>query len=195
MNQLFEIIQSFDLSVIQWIFQTGGTSLLDQFAIFLHWIGTFRIFAILLGIFLWSKKETRPIAIILLISVFASIIATTLIKELIDRPRPYIMLGLTAADMPVLTDPTASFPSGHTASAFAVAAVISYYFRKWTGPALVLAAAAGLARIYLLVHYPSDVAAGALVGMTASLAVIYIAKKLEENKTFKSWKTDRKKDG
>ncbi|MCL2549810.1 MAG: phosphatase PAP2 family protein [Methanimicrococcus sp.] len=191
----FEMIQSFDLSVILWIFQTGGNLYLDRLAIGFHWAGTFRIPAIILGICLWFKKETRPIAIILLAAVLATWIVTFLIKELVHRPRPYIMLGLTAADMLVLTDPTVSFPSGHTSSAFASATVISYFFRKWVAPALTLALMAGLARIYLLVHYPSDVAAGAFVGIFAALTVIYFAKKLQENERFAFLKPDLKKDG
>ena len=191
---MFETIQSFDMSVIMWLFQTGGHLFLDQAAIFLHWLGAYKIPAFLLCIALWFKKETRPISIILLAAVFVSIAATSLIKELIERPRPYIMLGMTAADMLVSTNPAASFPSGHTSSAFAAAAAVSYYFRKWAVPALTLACAAGLARIYLLVHYPSDVVAGALLGIFAALAVICIAKKLQENEKFAFLKTNLKTD-
>jgi len=195
MNPLFEMVQSVDSSVILWIFQSGGNLYLDQTAIFFHWAGIFRIPAILLGIFLWLKKETRPIAIILLTAVLASMIVTFLIKELVHRPRPYIMLGLTAADMLVQTSPTVSFPSGHTATAFTTATVISYFFRKWIVPALTLALMAGLARIYLIVHYPSDMVAGACVGILVALTVIYVAQKLQENEKFAFLKPDLKKDG
>jgi len=194
MNPFFEMVQSVDSAVILWIFQTGGNLCLDQLAIFLNWVGIFRIPAILLGIFLWRKKETRPIAMILLAAVLTSMIVTFLIKELVHRPRPYIM-GLTAADMLVQTDPTVSFPSGHTATAFTTATVISYFFRKWMVPALTLALMAGLARIYLIVHYPSDMVAGACVGIFVALAIIYVAKKLQENEKFAFLRPDLKKDG
>lgn len=195
MSQILELIQSIDFSVILWIYQNGANPLLDTLAETLHWIGTFRIPAILLGIFFWFKKETRPITFVLFAAVLASLAATHLIKELADRPRPFIMLGLTAADMLILTDPTVSFPSGHATSAFATATVVSYYFRKWAVPAFAAAVAAGLARMYLLVHYPSDVIAGALVGIIVSLAVIYAAEKLQKRETFTFLRRNAEKKG
>ena len=92
-----------------------------------------------------------------------------LLKHLIARSRPYdCILGL----IPLITPPTDySFPSGHTAASFAVGALLFRKLPKRYGiPALVLAALIGFSRLYLGVHYPSDVLAGALLGTGISYA-------------------------
>lgn len=178
MFELIQLIQSFDFYIILQIYQTGGNSFLDQIAVLFSYAGTLHLGALFLGLFFWMKKETRPITFILFSAVLLSAGITWIIKEIIDRPRPYIELGLTAADMLIRTDPTVSFPSGHTATAFTTATVVARYFKKWAIPALFLACLAGLSRIYLLVHYPSDVVAGALIGIMSAVFVIYFYQKI-----------------
>ncbi|MDL2261789.1 phosphatase PAP2 family protein [Methanimicrococcus sp. OttesenSCG-928-J09] len=180
MNHLIDLIQTVDFAVISWIYQAGGNSenifipLLDFIAVLFSYLGTLRIGAVIFGIYFWFKKETRPITIVLFAAILLSCSITWIIKEIVDRPRPYIMLGLSAADILIHTDPTVSFPSGHAASAFTTAAVVSYYFRKWLILVLTAACIAGLARIYLLVHYPSDVLAGAIIGIFCAFIIIKI---------------------
>lgn len=186
---MFEFIQTIDFYIILQIYRAGGNLLLDQAAVLLSFLGTVRFGAILLGILFWMKKETRPITVILISAVLLSGGLTWIVKELVDRPRPYIELGLTAADMLILTDPTVSFPSGHTTTAFATASVVSYYVRRWAVPALILACVMGLSRMYLLVHYPSDVLAGALIGILSAAFVIYLYRRHQKTKTDCSEKT------
>ena len=178
MVQFFDFIQSVDMSVISWVYQTGGNSLFDFIAILFSHIGAVRLIAILLGLFFWMKKETRPITFVLFISIIAGGFMVEIIKDITARPRPYIALGLTAADMLVHTSPYVSFPSGHTASSFITAATVGYYFKKWLIPAFLTACVAGLSRIYLLVHYPSDVIAGAVFGVFVFLVILFIFKNL-----------------
>lgn len=172
MNVFLELISSWDYGAMLQIYQSGGNVFLDWIAVMFSRFGTFRVGALLLGIFFWLKKETQPITIILFSAVLFSGLCTLLIKEIVDRPRPYIELGLSASQLLIVTDPTVSFPSGHTTSAFATASVVVYYFRKWAAPALLIAGIAGLSRIYLLVHYPSDVFAGAAIGILSAALVI-----------------------
>ncbi|MBZ3935497.1 phosphatase PAP2 family protein [Methanimicrococcus blatticola] len=178
MFELIQLIQSFDFYIILQIYQTGGISFIDTVAVLFSYAGSLRLGALFLCLFFWMKKETRPITFILFSAVLLSAGITWIIKEIIDRPRPYIELGLTAADMLIRTDPTVSFPSGHTATAFTTATVVARYFKKWAIPALFLACLAGLSRIYLLVHYPSDVVAGALIGIMSAVFVIYFYQKI-----------------
>lgn len=97
---------------------------------------------------------------------------TTLAKRLIGRGRPVHFaetgtLGLHAnwADWTYQ-----SFPSGHATTAFALAAVLGFLSRRWFYPALALAAVIALSRISLGVHYPTDVIAGAIVGLVGAYA-------------------------
>ena len=98
---------------------------------------------------------------------------TTLVKRLVGRGRPmhYDETGLFGFH-PNWADWTyQSFPSGHSTTAFALAAVVGFLSGRWFYPALVLASAIGLSRITEGVHYPSDVIAGAIVGILGAYAV------------------------
>ncbi|MBQ2924585.1 MAG: phosphatase PAP2 family protein, partial [Anaerotignum sp.] len=74
--------------------------------------------------------------------------------------------------IPPVGDP--SFPSGHTSASFAAATAIYAINRKWGIAAYVFAAVMGFSRLYLGVHFPTDVLAGALVGTAAAMIIIRI---------------------
>ena len=99
-------------------------------------------------------------------------LVTTVVKRLIGRGRPMHfadtgILGFHAN----LTDWTyQSFPSGHSTTAFALATVLGFLSRRWFYPALVLAAVIAVSRVSLGVHYPTDVLAGAIVGLLGAYA-------------------------
>jgi membrane-associated phospholipid phosphatase len=94
---------------------------------------------------------------------------TFLIKKLVNRPRPYV----TYPDLKNLsTEGSASFPSGHTSTAFSIATSLSMNYRKWyvIAPAYIWAGATGYSRMYQNVHYPTDVLAGAALGSFSAWA-------------------------
>jgi len=89
------------------------------------------------------------------------------LKYAVDRPRPYATYtGLN----PYLHDTDPSFPSGHTSFAFSTATTLSLEYGKWyvVVPAYLWAGTVGFSRMYLGMHYPSDVLAGAVVGAGSS---------------------------
>lgn len=96
-------------------------------------------------------------------SLITSSLITTSLKYIVNRPRPFVTYPdiekLTAADSP-------SFPSGHTSSAFATATSLSLIYPKWyiIASSYTWACAVAYSRMYLGVHYPSDVLAGAIIG-------------------------------
>lgn len=88
------------------------------------------------------------------------------VKQLFSRPRPFTKLP---AVVRLIAPPDEfSFPSGHTAGAFVVLGIAGAAFSWLIAPLAILAALIGLSRVYLGVHYPSDVMAGALLGASAA---------------------------
>lgn len=91
-----------------------------------------------------------------------------LLKPLIGRTRPFVF----RSNLPLLVPPPgdASFPSGHTAAAFAVVFALRASGSPLWRPALVLAAAIAFSRLYLYVHWPTDIVGGILLGAAVGWA-------------------------
>ena len=98
---------------------------------------------------------------------------TTLVKRLVGRGRPvhFDETGLFGLHPNSFDWTYQSFPSGHATTAFALAAVVGFLSERWFYPALVFAGVVALSRVTGGVHYPSDVLAGAIVGLLGAYFV------------------------
>jgi undecaprenyl-diphosphatase len=103
-------------------------------------------------------------------------VGTEALKVLINRKRPYQSFGDIYPDQ---VEDGHSFPSGHTSIAFATATSLTLLSKKWYigVPVFAWASAVGYSRLYLGQHYPSDVAAGALVGAASAYAAHWLNRK------------------
>lgn len=102
--------------------------------------------------------------------------ASSIAKAMIERARPPAALADVVPLVPVPA--SASMPSGHAAIAFAAAVALGALEARLRAPLLVLATAVAASRVWLGVHYPSDVAAGAAVGSLVALGCVALARRL-----------------
>ena len=129
------------------------------------------------SIIYFSFREKRKHLKTALLGIIASAAVTYLLKLAIARPRPFEALQITAL---VQESSKTSFPSGHATTAFALFAFVNKHFSKKAIRVsfLIFALLVSFSRLYLDVHYLSDVIFGALLGYSIS----YLILKLEENK-------------
>ena len=135
------------------------------------------LFLIIIFAHLKNNKRLRNIALLALISLLVSGIFVVFVKNLIHEPRPFVSL----ADVHLLimeNDPN-SFPSGHTASTFSVVMIfvlnMKKIFKKYyiaiSIITVVFAFLIAFSRVYVGVHYPSDVIVGGIIGTVMALLV------------------------
>lgn len=150
--------------------------LLDKIMVFLSTLGNAGIFWIVLSLILCIPGKTRTAGIQMLISMaIAFLIANLILKPLIARDRP---CWIDPTVPLLIKSPTDySFPSGHSVNGFATAAALFCNNRKAGTAALVLAALIAFSRLYNFVHFPTDVAAGILIGTVTAIVVHVMAKK------------------
>lgn len=163
-----------DGQLLLWLKEAFSHPVLDEIMIFVSSLGNKGMIWIAIGIlfllFGVKNKKWRRGGLLVLLSLAANFLACNVVlKPLLDRTRPYYVLDYTPL-IPPVGDP--SFPSGHTAASFAAATAIYAINRNWGIAAYILATVMGFSRLYLGVHFPTDVLAGALVGTAAAGIVI-----------------------
>ena len=120
-------------------------------------------------------KERRIAGIILIVSiVFEFICVNIFIKNIVNRPRP--LLSYESLIQLIRTGES-SFPSGHAASSFAAATSLFLYRKKVGLPAYLLAGAIAFSRLYIGVHYPTDVLTGMVIGVMCGVVVNKLVRK------------------
>jgi len=136
----------------------------------LLWIGLAPLLA------LCARKPLLFTTLVTAATVWTADLLTSLLKLAVDRERPYEVIP--AADPLLRWDVAGSFPSGHAATSVAGAVILTYLIGRggiWLG---LLATAVAFSRVYVGVHYPGDVLAGAVLGAAVGLAAIVLVRRL-----------------
>lgn len=152
-----------ELRFLDWL-QTLRTPWLDAIMVTATNLGNGGILWIIGAAALMAHPKTRKAGVAVAISLVLELVFCNLIlKPLFARPRPFEIN--TAVSLLISRPSDYSFPSGHTGAAFAAASALFFRKNHWWIPAGLLAAMIGFSRLYLYVHYPSDVLAGAMLGV------------------------------
>lgn len=177
MNELIELIYRFDHSVLLFIQENLRFEPVTPVMKFASLSANLGFLWIMLGILLLCFRRTRLIgAAVLSALALGLIVNNAFIKHLVDRTRPFD----NYSDLiPLIKKPhDSSFASGHTVASFAAVGVMIRFFNKPIAALMIVyASLVGLSRLYLGVHYPTDVICGCLLGIAISLTVYYIYEK------------------
>ena len=177
---MIEVLVNSEKTILLFIQNVIRNPILTPFFVTVTRLGNVGFIWIVLTAILLISKKTRKIGCMVALSLLGSLIINNLIlKNLVARTRPYeIINGL----IPLIEKPSDySFPSGHTASSFAAASILYRKLPKQFGiPVLILAILISFSRLYLGVHYPSDV----LFGIISGVGISYMAE-MAVNRFFK----------
>ena len=170
-------IQNTDLSVLRFIRDNIANPVLDFLMPLITLIGEDGILWIAASLALMCFKKTRKAGFVMGLSLIIGLVTVNLtIKPLVGRTRPYVV-----DNVPILVESLkdGSFPSGHATACFecAVSLVLCGY-KKWGYVSLGAAFLVAFSRLYLYVHFPSDVITGAIVGTAVAFLSFFIVSKL-----------------
>ena len=153
-----------DFAILDWIQAHFRCGFGDIIMPIITRLGDGGVVWIVLAVGLILFPKTRKIGITVAISLALEVICcNAILKPLVGRIRPYDINTAVGLLIPRPTD--FSFPSGHTGASFAAAAALEDSNYRLRIPAWVLAVLIAFSRLYLYVHYPTDVLAGAMLGI------------------------------
>lgn len=171
---MMDIFLPFDFAVLDWIAEHLRCAFLDVLMPLITRLGDKGIFWIAVAVLMLIFPKTRKAGAMLGVAMLLGLlIGNKCLKPLIARIRPYDLREI----IPYLIEPESSksFPSGHTLVSFEAATVLMLRYRKpWGILALIAAFLVGFSRLYLFVHYPTDVIGGILLGVLFGFCGMWI---------------------
>lgn len=173
-------------NILLWLQNNMRSEFLDKIMVFITNLGNKGILWIILSLLFLIIPKMRKIGIMTSVSLICDLLLVNiLIKNIVRRRRPYeVIEGLTSV---IEKQSDFSFPSGHTAASFAFAFVLMLKApKKISVPVMITAVMISFTRLYLGVHYPTDIIGGIVIGFVCSLISItlvnFIEKKIKAKK-------------
>ena len=172
-NFLYTCAISFDLPILDWIQANLQSGFMDKFMPFITIFGDAGIFWMVWAGILLIFRKTRKMGIGMFIAMILGLLVCNItLKPLVARIRPYdLQLEEFGVTIKLLSGAMHdfSFPSGHTIASFEAAVVLLKNSKKMGIPAMILAVLISFSRLYLYVHYPTDVIASIILGTIFAL--------------------------
>lgn len=169
-------MQQLEIGILDWIQANLRCGALDVLMPALSWTCNHgEIWIVLAAVLLAVKRYRRQGLAVGCALVTDLVLCNLILKPLVGRVRPFVIHPVELL-VPPPTD--ASFPSGHTAASFAAVFALKASGSPLWKPALAVAVAMAFSRLYLYVHWPSDVLFGALVGAAAGFIGAWMARQM-----------------
>jgi len=177
---MIRTLRNLDLIVFQFINHKIHNSFFDFFFTQITHLGDFYVLWLFISLLLliFGKKREKNVGLVCLFTVILNAFVTNiLLQPFFNRSHPYDVLGNVL--LLVSKTPFLSFPCGQSSGSYAFATVVSFQYKKFCWiPLYSLAGLIAFSRIYIGVHYPLDVIAGAITGTSVALMVIFLERKL-----------------
>lgn len=197
------VFRAFDyaiLSSVHALQQSGADLIFGPISELFALLGKGGIALVLLGVGLSCFRKTRKYGIGVILSIlFGALVTNAVLKPLVARARPYAdgagVLHQWWLEAGAAKERDLSFPSGHmTAATAAMSAIFWLGNKRYSWTALLFALVMGFSRLYLVVHYPTDVIAGAIVGFLAGALAAYLVRRIYKVKTIGEYECEHMND-
>ncbi len=174
-----EAILGFDFAILDFIRENITNPVLDVVMKIITGSGNAGIIWIAAALLCLIFKKTRKAGVCMAIALILGLVICNLtLKPIIARPRPFMLREEIEL---IISAPSGfSFPSGHTVSSFAAAFGLFIYHKKLGIVALIWAILVAVSRLYMYVHYPTDVLTGIVIGILCAVIGMVIVNKFYE---------------
>ncbi len=156
------------------------TPVLDVFFSFITHLGDAGAMWIVIAVLCLCFKKTRKCGVMLgIVLILGTLVGNVALKNIIARPRPFVQNPEMLTNLLISAPHGYSCPSGHTLASVESAFIIFLNNKKWGIPALVVAALIAFSRMYLYVHFFTDILFGTVLGIALAYLVYYLTLKIE----------------
>lgn len=185
------LAENFDLPILDWLAENVHCGFLDAVMPWITKLGDGGIFWIAVAVVLIITPKYRKAGLSMGIALLMGLLVCNLtLKPLVARMRPYDYQAEyfgRSIDLLINTPHDYSFPSGHTIASFEGAVALLLHDKKLGIPAMVIAVLVAFSRLYLYVHYPTDVLASVILGSCFAIIGTLLVKK-----GFEAWENRKK---